>query len=369
AFLGSLPGHGYENVRRPEIHNINLADCMPLTSVWQGPIENPCSFYKKFYDGKPVPPLFHGAATGGTPFRVVLHNRDVGHTFIGGPTGAGKSTLLGLIAQSHFRYPKAKFFAFEKGESMLALCLGAGGTHYNFMDESDAAKSIGFAPFRLIHRLADRIWAADYVETILELNDVKVDVDLRKQIRSALELLATRPAAMRTFTHLAALMTARQVRTVLELYQNEMAGGMLNATEDTISTGRFMVFEMEQLMELGDVHVVPVLLYLFRMIERALDGSPTIICLDEAWLMLRHPMFAEKLKAWFKVLRKANCLVIFATQELQDVTNSPIASTIFTACQTKILLPNAEAESLENAKLYRSIGLSEREIELLRLAT
>lgn len=369
AFFGSLPGHGYENVRRPEIHNINLADCLPLTSVWQGPIENPCSFYKKFYDNQPVPPLFYGAASGGTPFRVVLHNRDVGHTFIGGPTGAGKSTLLGLIAQSHFRYPKAKFFGFEKGESMLALCLGVGGTHYNFFDETEKTKQIRFAPFRNIERLADRIWAADYVETILMLHEVKVDVDIRKQIRSALDLLATRRNSMRSFTHLAALMTVRQVREVLELYEAEMAGGMLNGTEDTVSTGRFTIFEMENLMEMGDKHVVPVLLYLFRMVEHALDGSPTIICLDEAWLMLNHPMFAEKLKAWFKVLRKANCLVIFATQELQDVVNSPIASTIFTACQTKILLPNAEAESPENAKLYRGIGLTDREIELLRYAT
>lgn len=369
AFFGSLPGHGHENVRRPEVHNINLADCLPLTSVWQGPTENPCSFYKKFYDNQPVPPLFYGAASGGTPFRVVVHNRDVGHTFIGGPTGAGKSTLLGLIAQSHFRYPKAKFFGFEKGESMLALCLGAGGTHYNFFDESETSKKIRFAPFRNIDRLADRIWAADYVETILGLNDIKVDVDIRKQITSALELLAKRCASMRSFTHLAALMTVRQVREVLVQYESGMAGGMLNGTEDTVSTGRFTIFEMENLMEMGDKHVVPVLLYLFRMIERALDGSPTIICLDEAWLMLQHPMFAEKLRAWFKVLRKANCLVIFATQELQDVVNSPIASTIFTACQTKILLPNAEAENPGNASLYRGIGLSDREIELLRYAT
>ena len=122
-------------------------------------------------------------------------------------------------------------------------------------------------------------------------------------------------------------------------------------------------------MEMNDKHVVPVLLYLFRMIERALDGSPTIICLDEAWLMLKHPMFEEKLREWFKVLRKANALVIFATQELQDVASSPIASTIFSACQTKILLPNHEARMEDNLRLYKSIGLTEREIDLLVHAT
>jgi len=370
AFLGSLPGHGYENLRRPEIHSMNLADCLPLTSTWQGLTENPCSFYKKFYGKDTVPPLFHGLASGGTPFRVVLHNGDVGHTFIAGPSGAGKSTLLGLIIASHFRYPEAQLFGFEKGESMMALCLGAGGTHYNFLDEqSDESMSIGFAPFSDIHRLTDRIWAVDYVDMIMGLNGVKVDLDGRAEINRAMELLATRPANMRSITDLAQLIQTRDMRRVLEMYEKDYAGGMLNAKEDSISVSRFTVFEMEHLMEMNDKHVVPVLWYLFRMIERALDGSPTIICLDEAWLMLQNPMFEEKLKAWFKVLRKANALVIFATQELQDVANSPIASTIFSACQTKIMLANAEAQSEDNARLYKAIGLSSREIELLTYAT
>ena len=370
AFLGSLPGHGYENVRRPEIHSMNLADCLPLTSTWQGPAANPCSFYQRIYGGKAVPPLFQGAASGGTPFRVVLHNGDVGHTFIGGPTGAGKSTLLGLIAAQHFRYPNARFFGFEKGESMLALCLGSGGSHYNFLDEgSQASMAIGFAPFGQLDRLTDRIWAVDYIETILTLHGMKVDLDVNAEITRVIDLLQTRPVAMRSFTDLNQLIQLREAKQVLMLYESSLAGGMLNSVRDSVSTSRFTVFEMEKLMEMNDKHVVPVLLYLFRVIERTLDGSPTIICLDEAWLMLQHPMFEEKLKEWFKVLRKANALVIFATQELQDVANSPIASTIFSSCQTKILLPNASAQMEDNMRLYKSIGLSDREIELLTVAT
>lgn len=370
AFLGSLPGHGYENVRRPEIHSMNLADCLPLTSTWQGPTANPCSFYKKFYGNKVVPPLLQGSASGGTPFRVVLHNGDVGHTFLGGPTGAGKSTALGLIAASHFRYPNARFFAFEKGESMLALCLAAGGSHYNFLEEdSSTADLLGFAPFSQIDRLTDRSWAVDYVETILTLNGVRVDPDIRSEIIRVVKLLATRPVTMRSFTDFNQLVQIRAIKNVLKEYEDSMAGGMLNAQRDSITASRFTVFEMERLMEMDDKHVVPVLLYLFRMIERTLDGSPTIICLDEAWVMLSHPMFEEKLKAWFKVLRKANAMVIFATQELQDVAGSAIASTIFSSCQTKILLPDASATMPDNARLYKTIGLSDREIELLAMAT
>lgn len=370
AFLGSLPGHGYENVRQPDIHSMNLADCLPLTSVWQGPLENPCPFYKKFYGKEAVPPLLQGSASGGTPFRLVLHNGDVGHTFIGGPTGAGKSTLLGMIAAQHYRYPNAKVFAFEKGESMLALCLGVGGNHYNFLeDDSPNNLSFGFAPFSSIDRIADRTWAIDFVETILELHGLKMDPDMHAEITRCMNLLQTRPVGMRSFTDFNALVQSRQIKQVLSIYEKDAAGGMLNAKRDTLTTSRFTVFEMENLMEAKDTHVVPVLLYLFRMVERALDGSPTIICLDEAWLMLQHPLFEDQLRKWLKVLRKANALVIFATQELQDVAKSPIASTIFSSCQTKILLPNAEAGMDENRALYKQIGLTDREIELLEKGT
>jgi type IV secretion system protein VirB4 len=370
AFLGSLPGHGYENVREPEIHSFNLADCLPLTSTWQGPVSNPCPFYKKYYPNRPVPPLFQGAASGGTPFRVVLHNGDVGHTALFGPTGAGKSTILGLAVASHFRYPGARVWAFEKGESMLALCLGAGGSHYSFMDDDpDVAGRIGLAPFVNLDRQTDRIWAQEYVEAILLLNGFKVDFDVSSELRRVVGLLATRPVEMRSFTDFNQLVQIRAVKEILSGYESDMAGGMLNARRDTLSGGRFTVFEMERLMEHSEKHVAPVLLYLFRTIERSLDGSPTMIVLDEAWLMLALELFAEKLKEWLKVLRKANAHVVFATQELQDVANSPIAPTVFAACKTRILLPNAEAGSDENMRLYKMLRLSPREIELIANAT
>jgi type IV secretion/conjugal transfer VirB4 family ATPase len=369
AFLGSIPGHGYENVRRPLLHSINLAHLLPLSSVWQGQEGNPCSFYRKGYDaGKPVPPLFYGAASGGTPFRVVLHNGDVGHSLLVGPTGAGKSVALGLMALQHFRYPRAKVFSFEKGESMYVACKAAGGDHFAFMSEYEE-KTIGLCPFARVDRVGDRAWASDYVETLLQLNGITVDLNLSKEIARALELLGTRPVHMRSFTDLAGLVQSPQVRDVLSLYESQLAGGMLNARQDSIALNRFAVFEMEQLMELGDKHVVPVLLYLFRAVERALDGSPVMIILDEAWLMLDHPLFQEKIREWLKVLRKANAHVIFATQELEDMANSPIKSTLYQACKTRILLPNPAAISEDGVKMYKELGLTYREMELLAYGT
>ena len=37
AWLGSLPGHVYANVRQPPVSTLNLAHMMPLSAVWAGP--------------------------------------------------------------------------------------------------------------------------------------------------------------------------------------------------------------------------------------------------------------------------------------------------------------------------------------------
>ena len=40
--------------------------------------------------------------------------------------------------------------------------------------------------------------------------------------------------------------------------------------------------------------------------------------------MLGHPVFREKIREWLKVLRKANCAVVLATQSLSDAVRSGI---------------------------------------------
>jgi len=146
-------------------------------------------------------------------------------------------------------------------------------------------------------------------------------------------------------------------------------GSLLDAEEDSLVDGAFQAFEMEHLMNMGEKNIVPVLLYLFRQVEARMDGRPTLVALDECWLMLAHPLFREKVREWLKTWRKKNALVFLATQELADVMNSPIRDVILASCPTKILLPNPEANENSSRPMYELIGLNDREIQLVAAAT
>ena len=147
---------------------------------------------------------------------------------------------------------------------------------------------------------------------------------------------------------------------------NGAYGQYLDGTSTDISYSRVNAYELEELMNHAQQVVTPTLLYLFHEIEKRLDGKPTLIILDEAWLALSTPLFAAKLKEWLKVLRKANAAVVLATQSLVDVLNSDIASAVLDSCPTKILLPNPEARSETMKKLYaEQLRLNDAEINTI----
>ena len=138
AFFGSLPGHGVENVRRPLINTMNLADLLPTSTIWTGSRKAPCPLYPP-----KSPALMHCVTHGSTPFRLNLHVRDLGHTFMFGPTGAGKSVHLGIIAAQLRRYEGMSIFTFDKGMSMYPLTKALGGQHFSVAADDD---KLAFCP-------------------------------------------------------------------------------------------------------------------------------------------------------------------------------------------------------------------------------
>lgn len=359
AFFGSLPGHGVENVRRPLINTMNLADLIPTSSVWTGNPLAPCPLYPSL-----SPALMHCVTQGATPFRLNLHVRDLGHTFMFGPTGAGKSTHLGLIAAQLRRYAGMSIYSFDKGMSMYPLTKAVGGLHFSVAADDD---SLAFCPLQFLETKSDRAWAIEWLDTILSLNGLDTTPAQRNEIANA--ICSMYESGARTLSEFSVTIQDEKIREAIRQYTVDGSmGHLLDADEDGLALSDFSTFEIEELMNLGEKFALPVLLYLFHRIERSLKGQPSVIILDEAWLMLGHPAFRAKIREWLKVLRKANCLVLMATQSLSDAANSGILDVIVESTATKIFLPNIYAQDEDTAALYHRMGLNARQIEILAMA-
>lgn len=359
AFLGTLPGHGVENVRRPLLNTMNLADLLPTSTVWTGQNEAPNPNLPPF-----SPPLMHCVTHGNSPFRLNLHVRDLGHTIMFGPTRAGKSTHLGLIALQWRRYHSARIYVFDKGLSMYPACKAVGGDHYII---ANANEKLAFAPLQFLDTQNDRAWAMEWIDTVLALNNVFTTPAQRNEIGNA--IMSMHKNGDKTLSAFSITVQDESIREALKQYTVDgLMGHLLDALEDGFGLSDFMTFEIEALMNLGEKFALPVLLHLFRRIEESLDGRPTLIILDEAWLMLAHPVFCSKIQSWLDSMAKKNCTVLMATQHLSHAINSGIFDVIVESTATKIFLPNVNARDKSTAEGYVRMGLNEKQIDILAMA-
>jgi type IV secretion/conjugal transfer VirB4 family ATPase len=359
AFLGSLPGHGVENVRRPLLHTMNLADLLPTSTIWTGMNFAPCPHYPAH-----APPLMNCVTHGATPFRFNLHFRDLGHTLMLGPTRMGKSTKLALIAMQARRYAGMSIYVFDKGMSMYPTTKGVQGNHFTIAADNC---SLAFCPLQFLETRGDRAWAMEWIDTVLALNNVVTTPDQRNEIGQT--IVNMQQSGARTMTEFTLTIQDKEIRAALKQYTvGGLMGHLLDAEEDGLELSTFTTFEIEELMNLGEKFALPVLLYLFRRIERRLTGKPTMILIDEAWIMLGHPVFREKVGEWLRAIAKLNCLLLLSTQSLAAAAKSGILDIIIESTATKIYLPNRDAKSDTAFALYRQMGLNSKQIDIIATA-
>lgn len=355
SFIGSIPGNVACNCRRPPLNSISLVHLLPVSSVWAG---------NEYNNHLKEPALIYTQTSGNTPFRLNLHYNDVGHTLIVGPTGTGKSVLLATIEAHFLKYTNAQVFAFDKGGSSRVLTVANGGKFYDL-----GTGNIRFQPLRNCD--SNMEWCQQWIEDILTINEeLPLNPTKKHYITEALKAVANLPLERRTLSAFVSFIGGQDnlMKQALSQYAgNGIYAKYFDGNEDFIEEADFITFEMEDILNVNKA-VVPTLSYLFHRIEtEKLNGRPTLLPLDECWIFLSHKTFAPKIREWLKVLRKKNASVVFATQSLSDIANSDILSAVLDSCYSRIYLANPTAS--EQKELYKTFGLNDREIEIIKYST
>lgn len=300
--------------------------------------------------------------TSGTPFFFNFHSRDVGHTTIIGPTGAGKTVLMNFLCAQAQKF-RCRMFMFDKDRGVDIFVRALNGKYSHI----DPGKRCNFNPLQLDDTMENRSFIAEWLRALVSANDEPVTADDLETIQRAVEgtfKLDKKDRVLRNIAPFFGLDTSASVASRLKpWYGAGRFAGIFDQVEDVMDFQSDTVFGFE----MGDVLankvcLVPVLLYLFHRIQLSLDGTPTMIILDEAWALIDNKVFASKIKDWLKTLRKLNGMVVFATQSVEDAMNSSISDTLIQQTATQIFLPNPKATDA-----YRkAFMLSEREFNLLK---
>lgn len=351
-YWGQLPGNIDYIVRKSTINTLNMSGFASMHNYPLGKIYgNHWGEYVTILD-----------TTSGTPFYFNFHVRDVGHTLIIGPTGAGKTVLMNfLCAQAQKFRPRMFFFDKDRGAEIFIRALRG---IYTIIDPGARCH---FNPLLLADNGENRTFLMEWLKVLVTSNGEIISAEDIRVLSQAIEGNYRLNPKDRRLSNIIAFLGIEGPGTLasrIAMWHGKGAyAKIFDNEEDRIDLQMARVFGFEMAALLKDpVSLPPVLLYIFHRINIALDGSNTMIVLDEAWALIDNPVFAPKIKDWLKVLRKLNTFVIFATQSVEDAAKSRISDTLIQQTATQIFLPNLKA-----TEAYRTaFMLSQREYLLIK---
>jgi type IV secretion system protein VirB4 len=364
AYWAQLPGHFAMRPRRAPITTRNFA----ALSAWHN---YPKGRRSGNHWGDALT-LFKTSA--GSPFYFSLHAsdpadaeapRDIGHTFLCGPTGSGKTVLIGFLI-AMLTKQRATQVVFDKDRGLELLVRALGGTYLPLRN----GRPTGFNPLQLEPTPGNVEFLKGWVRAL----------SVRPKPHSAREAADLDHALLGT---LALERGARRLSRLIEFLDPTDPEGVYaglapwcasaagayawvfdnakDAVTPLLTSTSILGFDVTDFLDHSQLRT-PVTLYLFHLVRQLVDGRRFVCWMDEFWRMLEDPAFEQFAKDGPKTWRKLNAVMCLSTQSASDVLASPLSRTIVEQTPTKIFFPNPAGSTAEFAEGF---GLSAREVRLI----
>ena len=355
AFWGQFPGNADFIARKALVSTANLSGLISLHGFPIGvPAGGPW--------GEPITVL---ETTSSTPYFFNLHSGDLGNFTLIGPSGSGKTVVLNfLIAQAQKFHPRTFFFDKDRGAEIFIRAIGG---HYDVLRPGTPT---GFNPLQLPRSAANQAFLRQWLSLLLTPAGGQLTADENAIIAGAVEANFDQPAEYRRLRFLVELLggSARPVRGDLASRLAPWYGAgehswLFDNDRDLLNLdARTAGFDMTAVLD-HPLLRTPAMLYLFHRVDERLDGTPSMIVIDEGWKALDDEIFVHRLKDWMKTIRKQGGVVGFATQSASDAIESRIAATIIEQAATQLFMSNPKAQA---ADYCGGFGLTEHELDLVR---
>jgi type IV secretion system protein VirB4 len=373
AFWGQLPGHFARRLRKSPITSRNFAAMAPFHNY-------PTGRARGNHWGDALAVLITSARS---PFFLSLHasdprdpqggsRRDVGHTFVCGPTGGGKTVIIGFLIAMLTKF-RCTQVIIDKDRGLEILVRALGGEYLPIQ----AGRPSGCNPLQLAPTPTNldflRSWLRLLVQTHLSASgnvtlSAREEADLEMALRGTLAL----ELSERRLSRLIEFLDPTQpdgLYARLAKWCHLTAGDYawaFDAGHDQIVprlAGNSLIgFDATDVIQHAVVRT-PMTAYLLHVVSLLL-GTRRLVCfLDEFQALLGDAAFSSFADTSLPTWRKLDGVMVMATQSPRKVLESQISRSVIEQTPTKIFLPNNEANEAD----YREgFGLSAREFSLIK---
>ncbi len=303
--------------------------------------------------------------TSATPYFFNFHEGDLGNFTIIGPSGSGKTVVLNFLAAQAQKFaPRTVIFDKDRGSEIFVRAIGG---HYATIR---AGERTGFNPLQLPDTPANRAFLRTFIARLVSRPGQTLSTSDEAVIAAAIDASFDQDVAFRRLRFLSELLGGGRRPSADDLPSrlapwigNGSHAWLFDNDADRLDVLQpILGFDMTELLD-DAVLRTPAMMYLFHRIEQRLDGSPTMILIDEGWKALDDPIFAARIRDWMKTLRKRNAILGFGTQSARDALDSSVSAAIIEQAATNIFMPNARAT---HADYCEGFGLTEHELGLIQ---
>lgn len=359
AWAGTLPGQWGQLVRLFFLNTGNMADLSPLWSRQTGPIKNA---YLSEQSGKDCASLTTLSTEHATPFYFNFHNGDLAHTIVVGPSRSGKSVFLNFLVSQFGKYNPCKRIIFDKDYSCRIPTLLQGGQHIDMSGEN----AVKLNPMSLLHDIDHWSFLVQWIESLLTSRGYQYTSEDEQVVWKGLEKIAALPKSLWQLRSLHGVLPNRLIEELNPWIADGPNAKYFDNQEDQFDLGSFTCIEVGSLF--NNKRLASLFMeYAFYRIKIDLDGKPTLIELEEAWLMLSDDKFTVKINDWLKTLAKKNAFLIMATQSLDELANSDIFASIIDNIPNRIFLPNPNAFAHQDLYM-KKFSLNQEQLGRIRTA-
>ncbi|MBU6338947.1 MAG: hypothetical protein KGQ36_03135 [Rickettsiales bacterium] len=297
-----------------------------------------------------------------TPYFFNFHEKDLGHTLILGPKNSGKTIFTNfMLAQA--RKFNNRIFYFDVNSRSKCFIKSLSGSYYNVSFDPNKKDLVKLNPLLLEKTEENKEFLNTWFRSLVAFSKDPIPQEKLNLIPQLVDKIFV--SDFTTFEAACVIFSIPEVVQIyekLKIWSNGKLSHIFGAKEEINWSDQIMAFDFSEVIEQKPV-VIPVVNYLLHRIEQSLDGSPAIIVLGEAWSLINNKIFAPELSEFLVRMRKKNCVVIFASEDIEKVSESEIIFDIKKNIASEIYMPNHEPQDF-----YESVlGLNPEEVDIVKM--
>lgn len=304
-----------------------------------------------------------------TPYFFSFHSEKNGNTLFIGPKNFKKTKYMNLFLMSAVKQAKRIFYIDNTNRSKVFVNSLDGD--YYFITRQDLKRKLNINPFKMEKDNENIEFILNWLYQIIKREDdgmIKLDeknTGLEQEWEKLKLIIKDK------------INEINKLEDVLNIAQQENYKNICSPLKKWISlTGYGFIFNTENTLDLFNNNITGINLntiinneelkiaifdYIIHNIIKYSNGEPSILAIDEGWLLFDNSYFGPKIAELIKKLYDKNIALIMTTSGSDSYESSNIKFSVKNIFPTQIFLPNIKA-TVYQRKVY---NISEEESRIL----